>query len=163
MMRWSSMVKVGLSGTSLALAVCSAGCSSGDEATKEPLAVEVAEIAADAKKEASRRAAYEEDAEARAAERRDVEDRLAREERERQLGSLDAAAPNNNPWFLRPAGETQNTASQNNSVENRTSIRETQPVQPKPVVSQPVVKPVQAKPVRDGRPWGIPRAACGRG
>lgn len=161
-MRWSSMVKVGLSGTSLALAVCSAGCSSGDEATKEPLAIEVSDIAADKEKEASKRAAYEEEAQARSAERRETQDRLAREERERQVASLDRANPNAD-WFLRPAGATQNT---NNSVENPSSIREnprTQPVQPKPVVSQPVVKPVQAKPVRDGRPWGWNRAACGRG
>lgn len=147
-MRWSSFVKVGLSGTSLALAV---GCSQpeGSERTAKVEAVTdraLDEVSATVRREQDRR------------------DREARREAERQS----TASTVENPWFLRPAGDTRLSSAQNppTTPETGTTLRSnTQPPVGRPTVvaparpNPPVTQPAQARP-RDKGHW---RAACGRG
>lgn len=148
-MRWSSMVRVGLSGTSLALAMM--GCSKGDEAAKEAPAdkTEVADVAEEKSATETERAEQrEKDRELEAARRRQEEaTRLA----ERN------ASNEPSPWFLRGPGDTKQASVQGSEQQQPIST----PEQPKPVQVQP--KPQQVKPVQQ-RPGGWQhRAACGRG
>lgn len=149
-MRWSSMVRVGLSGTSLALAMM--GCSKGDEAAKEAPAdkTEVADVAEETSA-----------TEAERAEQRDKERELeaARRRREEATRLAERNASNEpSPWFLRGPGDTKQASVQGGEQQQAISDK---PEQPKPVQVQP--KPKEMKPVQQ-RPGGWQhRAACGRG
>lgn len=153
-MRWSSMVKVGLSGTSLALAV---GCTQPSiEEEPEPEVVATAQ-------------ASDEEAEQAAAE----EARRADRERRTRLAALEeqerarASNPGETPWFLRPAGEVTPASTEKANGEGDKPLVNTPPPPPKPVVAQPTPpKPVVAQPgqpINNQKPWGWQRAACGRG
>jgi hypothetical protein len=154
-MRWSSMVRVGLSGTSLALAMM--GCSKAEEAREEPVdTVEVSEALGE-KAEQERE---EERAEKRD-EERELEARRRREEEARRLAERNASSEPS-PWFLRGPGDTKQ-ASVQGGEQPQQQVRDPDPAQPKPVQVQPqqVKKPIQ--PVQQ-RPGGWQhRAACGRG
>lgn len=152
-MRWSSMVRVGLSGTSLALAMM--GCSKGEEAKQEP--AETAQ-AADAQGENTA------DLEAERAEKRDqereLEARRKRDEEARRLADRNATGEPS-PWFLRGPGDTKQASVQGGSQGEQPQQPISDVVQPKPVQQPIVVKPI--KPVQQ-RPGGWQhRAACGRG
>lgn len=152
-MRVSKAVRVGLSGTSLALAALGAvGCGDKEVATKDEqlkprvhyVEQAIDQAAADAEREARR-----DDEEAR---------RVALQEQQNQ-------APTNDPWFLRAPGGARNGADQPASTprpEGTQPTSETPAIvihePPKPV--QPVATPPQ--PVRRPPGWQI-RAACGRG
>jgi hypothetical protein len=150
-MRWSSMVRVGLSGTSLALAMM--GCSKSDEARQEPVdTVEVSEAAGE-KAEAQQQAERDEE--------RELEARRKREDEARRLAERNATSEPS-PWFLRGPGDTKQ-ASVQGGEQPQQQVRDPDPAQPKPVQVQPqqVKKPIQ--PVQQ-RPGGWQhRAACGRG
>jgi hypothetical protein len=142
-MRWSSMVRVGLSGTSLALAMM--GCSKGDEAKQEPAdTVEVSEAAGE-----------------KAEQERELEARRKRDEEARRLADRDASGEPS-PWFLRGPGDTKQ-ASVQGGEQPQQPVRDPDPAQPKPVQVQPqqVKKPIQ--PVQQRRGGWQHRAACGRG
>ncbi len=150
------MVRVGLSGTSLALAMM--GCSKGDEpAQKDPAeTVEAADVAgenAESKAEAER-------AEKRA-EERELEARRTRDEEARRLAERNATGEPS-PWFLRGPGDTKQASVQGGSQgeQPQQQIANPNPAESKPV-QQPKPKPI--KPVQQ-RPngWQV-RAACGRG
>lgn len=153
-MRWSSFVKVGLSGTSLALASLAMGCSHGeakpDAQAEKDKAAEVTP-ARDLRDDARETQAREDEAR----ERREKADQLERQRQDelaRRTVEGNAPADPNAPWFLRPAGQTTPASQQPG---------EAQPVQsdpPKPIAAQPKPQPVQPQPNN----WRI-RAACGRG
>lgn len=153
-MKVSKAVRVGLSGTSLALAaLASVGCGKEEVATKEQLKA---------------RAHYVEQAVDQAAA---VQEREAR--RDHEDARRDAIATGDqetdgqaSPWFLRPGGSERNPGADRPvspvSTETNNQSSETPPAivihePPKPV--KPVAVPPQPK-----RPpgWQI-RAACGRG
>jgi outer membrane biosynthesis protein TonB len=152
-MRGSRAVRVGLSGTSLALAALAVGCSSGEVATKEiqPAAHHIEAGVTDAVTEQEREEA-----------------RYQRQRREREVlaeappSSPDAASP----WFLRPAGgidgsdSTSRPASLQPTGGDQPPIVIHDPPKPKP---KPIATPVEPRPQPDRRDgWRI-RAACGRG
>ena len=148
------MVRVGLSGTSLALAMM--GCSKGDEARQEP--AETTEVADAQELEAA-------DREAERAEKREKERELEaarrRDEERRRLADREANGEPS-PWFLRGPGDTKPASVQGGSQggEQPRPIADPNPAEPQPV-QQTVRKPIQ--PVQQ-RPGGWQhRAACGRG
>jgi hypothetical protein len=144
------MVRVGLSGTSLALAMM--GCSKADEAAKEEPAdtVEVADVAGK-NTETDR---DEERAEKREKER-ELEAARRRDEEARRLADRNASSEPS-PWFLRGPGNTTQASVQG---EQPQKIADQPPQPEKPVVQRPPpVKPVQQRPGG----WQH-RAACGRG
>ena len=155
-MRWSAWksMRAGvqvLSGTSLALAV---GCSGEPVAAKplEPISLSAIEDVESAAQAARRRPQYD--------------DRVA------LAGVTTPAepAPADGPWFLRPAGQPEQTGippvqqqpvqSSNNpeSFANASTAN----IRPEPV--QPIQQPVvPVRPIRRGPPGGWRKAACGRG
>jgi len=149
-MHWGSTLRqglrVGLSGTSLALAV---GCSDGADVSKEAALEPAIEAAAQNVAEEAR---YQLDRSARNTRR------LAEETPQSNARPGEAT-----PWFLRPAGETQQTSSENQPLsQEREPVRSEQlPSVPKPRQPQPP-KPVQLNNNRPRGGWGN-RAACGRG
>ena len=149
-MRWSSLVKVGLSGTSLALAV---GCT--EPAIEEEPELDV--VATATSDDEAESAAAEE-----AARRVDRDRRLRLAELEEQE-RVRASNPNETPWFLRPAGEVTPASVERANGEGDKKLEDNPP--PKPVVAQPKPKPVAQpdKPSNNQKPWGWQRAACGRG
>jgi hypothetical protein len=153
-MRGSRAVRVGLSGTSLALAALAMGCSRGDTpATKEiqPAAHHVESGVSETLTEREREE--------------------ARYQRQREREVL-AAAPSpsdpSSPWFLRPAGATDGGDSNSRPA----SLQPTGGDQPpivihEPPKTQPVATPTPRprptpRPGPGGGDWRI-RAACGRG
>ena len=154
-MKVSKAVRVGLSGTSLALAaLASVGCASEDVATKEQL---------------KPRAHYVEQAIDQAAA--DQEREARRYDEEARQVALQSEGQNNpqSPWFLRPGGAVDRTgetpsnrpasteAQPNNGVSDPPAIVIHEP--PKPV--KPVVAQQPQQPIRPNG-WQV-RAACGRG
>src|SRR5438045_2520110 len=113
-MRWSSLVVVGLSGTSLALA---AGCSKNEDSGEKQAKVEiVAEQATDDMSAWVRRSI-------------DRRDREARRQAERPEAPSSGPAP----WFLRPAGDTTQTSAQNPSPSETNPLVKSEP--PKPLIA----------------------------
>ncbi len=159
-MRWSSLNKVGLSGTSLALAGLAlsgaAGCSK-TEAKEDSSRAQVVEVAtSDAKTKADEQAKLDDERR----ERREKADRLERDRQaELERANQPASSDPNAPWFLRPAGDTTPVSQQ------PVARPENPPIQsdpPKPVAQQPKPQP-KPQPIQQ-RPnnWQV-RAACGRG
>jgi hypothetical protein len=154
-MRGSRAVRVGLSGTSLALAALAVGCSTGgtEVATKElvPAAHHVESGVGEA-----------------LIEREREEARYQRQRRDREVL---AEAPITNdandpasPWFLRPAG-ARNADGDTNS--RPVALQPTGGDQPPIVIHEPPKPRPVATPNPPPRPggrdgWRI-RAACGRG
>jgi hypothetical protein len=148
-MRWSKGLWVGLSGTSLALAV---GCSHGDA---QPEATEAAETtAAEARTDAAGADTKYETS--KPGWSRSSDD--AREADRVQQGAAPTFADtqsNSSPWFLRPPGSPDPNAPRPITTASDVKVET-----PKPVVG--VVKPVQqSRPTPP--PGGWRRAACGRG
>ena len=145
-MRWSSMMKVGLSGTSLALAV---GCT-------EP-AIDAEDLAFAAYDEAKDDVEAREEEQRAAARERAIRDR---EDRVADASPID----DRSSWALRPAGDVTRTSVDAPSPEANPSLSNPPPknVEQKPVVATPVT-PTKPKPVDNKKPWGWHRAACGRG
>jgi hypothetical protein len=148
-MRWSKGLWVGLSGTSLALAV---GCSHGAGAEAEATESAAATAATTADAEAGEKPAWSDERSDDAAktEASRIEDRSS------PGGSVAATDANGaSPWFLRPPGSPDPNAP----IQSASDVR---PESPKPIVS-PQTRPIQTQP--NPRPkgnWSI-RAACGRG
>ncbi|NUP09106.1 MAG: hypothetical protein HOW73_23900 [Polyangiaceae bacterium] len=159
-MRWSSMVKVGLSGTSLALAI---GCSqpSSEEAVAETIAAD--DQAAEADEAKAKQDKEEEQAREDRRRERERRERLAADA-ERERASTDPSQPT--PWFLRPAGNVTPASTQQSGTngEQGRPLSNEQPKQQVVAPPQPA-KPVvaQPQPINNKRGWGINRAACGRG
>jgi len=143
-MRWSKSLWVGLSGTSLVLAV---GCSQGAGAEAEPTDSETAAATATEPTEAQDKTRWDDKAYA------SPQDEASRiEQRETPAGTIAASGTDQaSPWFLRPPG-----ADPNAPVTPASDVR---PENPKPFVSPPT-QPVQVTP-RPRNNWV--RAACGRG
>ncbi len=148
-MRWSTVVRngvrVGLSGTSLALAM---GCSTPEDvANREPETTVEVELAAT-------------ETENKPASLVDQERERAKEAEERaRVEQARTSSDPSSPWFLRPAGETTPASVQQSEQDRAIRSDPPQPVQtakPLPPQPQPVV-PIGRKPG-----WQH-RAACGRG
>jgi len=152
-MRWSSAIRVGLSGTSLALAMM--GCSKADDAAKreaDPAAEQADDNDAyDSEKRDAERA------EKRETERAAEQARVRREEQSRLAERNASGEPT--PWFLRPAGDTKQASVQQNDGQQQ-AIASDPPEQPKPIVKKPIQQPVQ--PIAKPNGWRH-MAACGRG
>lgn len=142
-------LKVGIGGTTLALAV---GCSKAPTADKDPaptptVAYETADSQTDASRSSSTRPGSATTRDPRTAPRDDsARDDSARDDR--QVPS--------NAWFLQPPGSP--------SPNEPAKVQSTDPQPPVAVETQTKPKPVVAKPVpTPPRPhWNI-HAACGRG
>ncbi len=136
-MRWSAWkgAGLGLSGTSLALAVGCAAPAPVDEL--RPMSDTTLSVASDAVTEAE-------------ADR----ERSEREARRRVDEDIRYASSQSDAWFLRPVGEPDTSGTQNVVV---------QPEQARPIanVSPEPVRPI-ARPRPRNNSWNI-RAACGRG
>ncbi len=153
-MKVSKAVRVGLSGTSLALAaLASVGCARDEVATKEDL---------------KPRAHYVEQAIDDAAA---VQEREARryDEEARQLAlESEGRSDAQNPWFLRPGGSVDGTATPNRPASSETQKPNNNSSDPPAIVIHEPPKPVkpvaaqQDQPIRRPNGWQI-RAACGRG
>lgn len=155
-MRWSK-VKLGLSGTSLVLAV---GCS-------EP-AIDVDAVAETVLEEVDEAEERAEVADRKRAEEAAIQDRLESERRAERLASGQQGEAGRQqgaqPWFLRPAGDVAPASTQAPpSTERQRPITNQEP---RPVVantSKPVNSPPGTQTINNRKGWGWTRPACGRG
>lgn len=149
-MRWSNVAGVGLSGTSLALALAMTGCSATDDAKKP--AETVAATDSDS-----------EDAELEAApsKERELEAQRTRDEEARRLADRNAASEPS-PWFLRRPGDTHQAPVQADTQGKQPGqhIAAPNPAQPKPVQQPP--NPRSTETFRH-RPFSRQALPCGRG
>jgi hypothetical protein len=148
-MRWSNVAGVGLSGTSLALALAMTGCSATDDAKKPAETV----AATDSVSEAA-------ELEAVRSKQRELEAQRTQDEEARRLADRNAASEPS-PWFLRRPDDT-NQAPVQAGTQGKQPVQHIapNPAQPKPV--QPPPNPTPTETVRH-RPFSRQALPCGRG
>ncbi|MFO0549287.1 MAG: hypothetical protein U0271_12920 [Polyangiaceae bacterium] len=166
-MRWSKVVlgvQLGLSGTSLALAV---GCNSAENAS--PAAESAKKDSAASYQSKEDRAADADRYAGSRNERRSEPTPAADTPRsEREVASRDTPASSDDQWFLRPVGQATPSDGSMAPQREQPPISNPQPVKtvataqtqpPQPKIKPTPVQQVQPRP----KNWGWQRAACGRG